>query len=207
MLGREATTPLQLLTPPPDGVDELPTWVESLQQNFQEAHQRVQEHYGKQQRLQKSIFDRRQRDYNFEEGDAVWFLKARPKRGVPYKLNPDRWEGPCTVKKRISAAVYVICLPGKTKSQVVTTARLRPYIMRPERLCPPMEKVEEDLETVKEADEEGGTPEVEEDLRPAEIENDYWPPPSKLTVRPTRNRRLPAKFRDYVLYEDGDTSS
>jgi transposase InsO family protein len=136
MLGREATTPLQLLVPQPPNSAHKTQWVENLHNKFQETYNRVQEHYQREQRYQKKYFDQRQKGYTFKEGDLVLFYEPRPKKGTPYKLNATRWRGPYEIRKRISVAVYVIGLPGATKTQVVSTARLVPYQDRPKALQP-----------------------------------------------------------------------
>jgi hypothetical protein len=130
MLGREVNTPLSLLAPvEPDGGDRN-VWVEKLHENFAEAYIRVQEQVGKAQRLQKRGHDRYQKGYTFEEGQRVWLLDARAPRGVPYKLNPWRWKGPYEIRKRISAAVYVVGLPGSRLTRVVNVDRLKQCVDR-----------------------------------------------------------------------------
>ena len=110
MLGREATTPLQLSTPPPPDAKERTPWVEALHENFPEAHQNVLAHYGKEQRSQKASYDRFQR--NVELVEEVWLSVKRMKKRGPYKLNPQRWEGPYEVRRWPSATVYLIGRPG-----------------------------------------------------------------------------------------------
>jgi hypothetical protein len=130
MLGREVNTPLKLLAPVAPDEGDRHTWVESLHDRFAEAHVRVREQVGKAQRLQKIGHDRRQKNYSFAEGQRVWLFDARAPRGVPYKLNPWRWKGPYEVRKRISAAVYVIGLPDSRKTTVVNADRLKPCVDR-----------------------------------------------------------------------------
>ena len=127
MLGREVTTPLQLLTPPPPDAKERTPWVEALHENFQEAQQRVLAHFGKEQRLQKASYDRRLKHLELVEGEQVWLSVKRMKKG-PYKLNLQRWEGPYEVRRRLSATVYLISKPGQKQTQVVNVARLMPVI-------------------------------------------------------------------------------
>ena len=130
MLGREVTTPLQLLTPPPPVGPARSPWVDSLHENFSDAHQCVLAHYGKEQRVQKNYYDKRQRGLQFSEGDLVWLCVKRMKLAGPYKLNPQRWKGPFEIRKRLSATVYVIRRPGQRGTQVVNVARLAPFLQR-----------------------------------------------------------------------------
>jgi hypothetical protein len=130
MLGRESTTPLTLLAPVvPDGEPKQP-WVENLHENFAEAHARVQEHICKAQRSQKRSHDARQRGYAFNVGDRVWLLHNQGRKGIPYKLNAYRWRGPYEIRKRLSAAVFVIALVGGRNETVVNADRLTPCIDR-----------------------------------------------------------------------------
>jgi transposase InsO family protein len=135
MLGREVTTPLQLLAPSPPDAEPRPPWVESLHKNFEETHRRVQDHYGRAQRTQKATHDRKQKGFEFQEGDLVWLLSSRPPRGVPHKLKSP-WDGPFEVRKRLTVAVYVIGRPGSKKTQVVSTARLKAVVPRDDGLQP-----------------------------------------------------------------------
>jgi polyhydroxyalkanoate synthesis regulator phasin len=130
MLGREVTTPLQLLAPVPPNTENRHAWVETLHENFAEAHVRVQEQIGRAQRSQKQCHDKRQKKFEFVEGQKVWLLEARPKKGTPYKLNPWRWRGPYEIRKRISAAVYVVAFPEGRNTWVVNADRLKPCIER-----------------------------------------------------------------------------
>ena len=57
MLGRETTTHLRLLTPPPSEMHDKTPWVEALLENFQEAHRNTLAHYGRAQRAQKTYYE------------------------------------------------------------------------------------------------------------------------------------------------------
>ena len=116
MLGREATKPLQLLTPPPPDAKERTPRVEALHKNFQEAHQKVLVHYGKEQRSQKASYDRRQRNVELVEEEQVWLSVKRMKKKGPYKLNPQCWEGPYEIRRWLSATVYLIGKQGQKQT-------------------------------------------------------------------------------------------
>ena len=108
MLGKEVTTFLQILTPPPpDGPTRTP-WVDSLQANFSDAHQRVLAYFGKEQGVQKNYYDKWQRGLQFLEFDLLWLCVKRMKLAGLYKLNPQHFEGPFEIRKLLSASVYVI---------------------------------------------------------------------------------------------------
>ena len=191
MLGREAATPLQLLAPVPADAVERTAWTDKLHQNFEQTHQLVLSHYGKEQRLQKQNFDCRQKGLEFKEKDLVWFLEPRPRKGIPYKLNANRWSGPYAVKKRLSPAVYVIDFPGTRRNRVISTARLRPYVERRNDLQPITPIVEE--ETIKDED-----PDLMEESTDASnhhrddvVEEGDWPTPPRICTRSGRTVRPP----------------
>ncbi len=212
MLGRESTTPLTLLALPiPDAGRKTP-WVERLENNFQETHRLVQDHYGKAQRTQKAVYDRRVKEYNFSTRDKVWLFDPRPKRGGPYKLNPGRWDGPYEVRKRISAAVYLIGLPGSNRTKVVSTQRLRPYIQRDERLephlPPPEQTSEPDVqdETVVQQSADVPADEVADETTAALPTGDIGflgtTSAPQATHRPQRPSRRPGRLKDFSLEQD-----
>ena len=223
MLGREVNTPLRLLAPvAPDDTDRN-AWVEQLHENFAEAHVRVQEHIGKAQRLQKTGHDRFQKGYSFVEGQRVWLMDTRSQRGVPRKLNPYRWKGPYVVRKRISAAVYLIAIAGG-RSQVVNVDRLKPYVER-QALDPGAPAVADDVsvahgpengepdaraeEHVSDDEPEAGnddqTPEVGADGRPDELAEVGQERRDVVRRRPVRARRPPRRFGAFEMAgTDGD---
>ena len=134
MLGREVATPLQLLAPIVPEVANRPAWVETLHENFEEAYVSVQANIGKAQRQQKQSHDKRIKEMNFEIGQKVLMFNTRPPRGVPYKLNQNRWQGPYEIKKKLSPAVCVVTHVGEKRTFVVSTDRLAKYVERPSEL-------------------------------------------------------------------------
>jgi transposase InsO family protein len=232
MLGREVTTPLQLLAPPPPDESPRPAWAENLHRKFQETHQQVLEHFGQAQRTQKKTHDRRQLGFEFKEGDAVWLLSMRPPKGTPYKLSAP-WDGPFEVRKRLSVAVYVIGRPGSKKTQVVSTARLKAVVQRGDDLQPSIEPTPGGAEVADEdvaeerqdfstplaktlvTDQLDVVPPLQEETREQEEESssdgDYQPDTlvkeidtAPLLSRPQRDRRPPRKYGEYVMNMDDD---
>ena len=68
---------------------------------------------------------------NFEIGQKVWMFHMRSPRGVPYKLNPNRWQDPYKIKKKLSPAMHVVTRIEKKRSFVVSTDCLAKYVERP----------------------------------------------------------------------------
>jgi hypothetical protein len=67
--------------------------------------------------------------YNFKEGDAMWLLAWLSRKGVPYKIDALRWEGPYDIKKK-SDAVFVIVFRRTKRSFIVSADKLKPCIKR-----------------------------------------------------------------------------
>ena len=229
MLGREATTPLQLLTPPPPDMTGRTPWVEALHENFQEAQQRVLAHFGKEQRLQKASYDRRLKHIELEEGQRVWLAVKRMKKKGPYKLNPQRWEGPYEVRKRLSPTVYLIGKPGQKVTQIVNIARLVPVVHRktdlavpqfqaPEVLLPaeveeqvyrqiPDQSSEETrpVERHQPSDEPSSMAKIPDMASPSQQAPVGFAPgevSSQRCSRPTRQRRQPQRYGDVRRFSD-----
>ena len=222
MLGREVTTPLLLLTPPPPEMQDRSPWVETLHEHFQEAHRNILNHYGRALHTQKTYYDRRQRGFEFSVGDHVWLAVKKMRKRGPYKLNPQRWEGPYDIRKRLSATVYVIGRLGQKATQVVNVARLTPVIQRRADLLVPAEPVVPELTTLKTDEPEEvqveQTSEETWDLGPKSQIPEAVSPPSRAPVgfmselppaphssRPTRQRRQPQRYgevRRLSDYED-----
>ncbi len=217
MLGREATTPLRLLAPVTPDAEVRHPWVDDLHENFAEAHVRVQEQVGRAQRSQKQSHDRRQRNYVFNEGDKVWLLDNRPRKGTPYKLNAYRWRGPYDVRRKLSPAVFVLSLPGGRNTFVINADRLMPCVERRAELQPEMVAAEEQPAVQVGAQPHNGSDSDDEQAeivtnradgtdflaasdagRANELEVPEW------TSRPRRARRRPARLQDCQL-SDSDS--
>ena len=230
MLGREATTTLQLLTPPPPDAKERTPWVDALHENFQEAQQRVLAHFGKEQRLQKASYDRRIKHLELVEGEHVWLSVKKMKKKGPYKLNPQRWEGPYEVRRRLSATVYLIGKPGQKQTQVINVARLMPVIQRhPDLVVPKPPTSEVAVPAAAEVDEQFDRQipdQSSDDMLPVERHQPSDEPSSMAKIpdmapsqqapvgfapgevssqrysRPTRQRRQPQRYGDVRRFSD-----
>ena len=213
MLGREVTTPLTLLAPPVPNLPERPPWIESLHENFADAHRLVQEHIAKAQRVQKQYYDKRVKLQTYEEGQLVWVWRHRRAARGPYKLNAERWEGPLEVKRRIPGAVYLVGKAGEPGGRVVSVAHLTPYIRRREDLevaaaaQPPADARQADSADEEEPGNEQGA-RVQQDAVDSDEDADTEPAAEQRVVqlhrRPQRAGRQPAWMADYVQDADDD---
>jgi hypothetical protein len=197
---------------------ERPPWIESLHENFADAHRLVQEHFAKAQRVQKQYYDKKVKLQTYEVGQQVWLWNNRRFARGPHKLNAERWEGPLEVKRRISSAVYLVGKPGEPGGRVVSVAHLTPYIQRREdlqdaavaRLPANDRQVDSDddepegeaqlLEVEGEVAEQQDVLDSDDDAEP-EVVQKVVP----VRTRPQRAARRPKWMADYVQdYNDGD---
>jgi transposase InsO family protein len=211
MLGREVTTPLTLLAPPPPDAKRRKAWIESLHENFAESHALVRDHVNKAQRTQKRCHDSRAKLYNFQEGDAVWLIARQSRKGVPYKIDACRWEGPYDIKEKKSDAVFVIVSRQTKRSFVVSADKLKPCIERQveseDESCTESEGVSEDVndgasdahESVEEA--QASASEYEDAVvsggEEGQQAEEYQDEAVRTTTRPHRNRRQPDWYGDW----------
>lgn len=216
MLGREVTTPLTLLAPPVPNMPGRPPWIESLHENFADAHRLVQEHFAKAQRVQKQYYDKKVKLQTYEVGQQVWLWNNRRFARGPHKLNAERWEGPLEVKRRISSAVYFVGKHGEPGGRVVSVAHLTPYIQRREDLQ--VAEVVQPLADVRQIDSDDDEPVNEVQLPEPEAEaheqdvldsDDDAEVEQRVVLpvhrRPQRAARNPRWMADYVQdYNDDD---
>jgi transposase InsO family protein len=188
MLGREVTTPLRLLAPAAPDEEKKQPWIESLHENFAEAHSRVQDQIEKSQRIQKQSYDSRAKFRSYEIGQKVYIIDARPRRGFPRKLNPWRWRGPYEIRQKLSSAVYVIAFPGARNTIVVSADRLKNCVDRAEEW---RQQQEQDV-TDEERRSDCEISRVEEDKEERQC-----------TRRPQRKRYHPVRYDEYQLNSDG----
>ena len=117
MLGREVTTPAELMFPcQGDKVKEPNEYVANLKENMQGAHAVAREKIAKSLRTAKRYYDLKLLLRQYEEGDVVYLLDTAVIKGKCRKLQPP-WKGPAVITKKLSAYTYKIRL----KNAVLTT--------------------------------------------------------------------------------------
>ena len=205
MLGREVATPITLLAGSPNEEQTVP-WVVDLRHKFEDTYRLVVETTRAAQRSTKMYADRRQRGFNFDEGQLVWLYDPKPRRGVPHKLDANKWSGPWIVAKKISPCVYLILRrPGDRAGRVVNVDRLQPYVPRPGHLIPPefnndglsIHENENNSEPEQYNNETVLLPAIQVSMRDIEdeLEQNYLHAP--VTTRPGRRARRPGWLNDY----------
>ena len=101
MLGREVSTPLDLMYEMPPSIKEIPNnkWVWFLQERLENAHQFVRTKMNQTMVRQKHYHDRKLKWHYFEVGEKVYVYFPRRKPGTSPKFTSFR-RGPFKVVKR-----------------------------------------------------------------------------------------------------------
>ena len=210
MLGREVVTPVTLLACSPNEEQTVP-WVADLRRKFEDTHRLVVETTKAAQRSTKLYADQRQKGFTFNEGQLVWLYDPKPRRGVPYKLDANKWSGPWIVAKKISSCVYFILRRlGDRAGRVVNVDRLQAYVPQPDYLISvPDDNVlnghfdnEVDHDPVQRQYAAESVPflaaqmaGMDTEVVTDELEENYLNAP--ITIRPGRQARRPNWLRDY----------
>ncbi|GFO46543.1 Pol polyprotein [Plakobranchus ocellatus] len=119
MLGREVTTPLELMFPLPRTATEGPIldpYVSSLEQDLQQAHAQAREILKTTQKRMKKDYDLKARRFHYEVGDAVYVCDKASLKGRCDKLKSP-WKGPGLVIQMITP--YLLKVQIKNNVSVV----------------------------------------------------------------------------------------
>ena len=120
MLGREVTSPTDLIFPPATSNKvEVPDYLENLQTRLADCYSKARLHLKAAAQSQKKNYDTRIAEQIYTEGDLVYRRNFRAK-----KLDMP-WTGPFVVQKHMGGALYKI--GDKKKSVVLHHNALRPY--------------------------------------------------------------------------------
>ena len=127
MLGREVCTPQDLMFELPSSVKCTPhnTWCWLLQERLENAHRHVRIHTEQSMVRQKHYHDRKLHWKTFSKGDRVCVYFPRTKPGKSPKFTTF-WNGPYTVKSRLSDVTYLVDCGRNGRDQVIHVDRMRP---------------------------------------------------------------------------------
>ena len=205
MLGREVTTPLDLIYEPPVASKLVPrhSWAWELQDRIEEAHRIVQEHVEGEILRQKKYHDQKLSWEQFSKGDKVlvYFPIRKPGRSPKFT---SYWRGPFLVLKKNSDWTYLVNCGRNAKPQVIHVDRMRRC--KPQKL---FGEIEQEAQPSADADLNKEKYEVidgvfnpESGTTTVEVQDDEWPPAAALTEseisrRPRRNRKSPVWLHDY----------
>ncbi len=109
MLGRETTTPLDILYEMPPPITPLPAnkWVWELKERLETAHRFVRQNTGQAMLRQKRYRDRQLSYETFQPGDNVYVYFPVKKVGLSSKLT-SFWKGPYQVREQLSDVLYKV---------------------------------------------------------------------------------------------------
>ncbi|PIK57505.1 Retrovirus-related Pol polyprotein from transposon [Apostichopus japonicus] len=132
MLGRMVTLPLSAQLPRlPDETDSprkpTPKYVLELDKTMHRIHEIARGKLKLASDKQKKFHDKGAYNQEFTQGDLIWLLNTKRKRGISPKLQK-RWDGPGKILKKLSDVIYRVKMRPKKKPQVVHHNRLKPYI-------------------------------------------------------------------------------
>ncbi len=126
MLGREVSTPLDLMFELPQLIKPIPNnqWVWELRDRIETAHNTVRKSTQQAMHRQKRIHDLRCSYETFEAGDQVFVYFPVRKIGTSAKLTPF-WRGPYQITAKLSDLLYKINCGHNRTEQVIHCNRIR----------------------------------------------------------------------------------
>ena len=126
MLGREATTPLDLVYEMNVQRKPIPRskWIWQLQESMEEAHRIVRDNTQGEMMRQKRYHDRKLQWQRFSPGDSVYVYFPRKRMGTSPKLT-SFWQGPFEVLQKCSDYTYLVSCGFKGSSQVIHVDMMR----------------------------------------------------------------------------------
>lgn len=126
MLGREVSTPLDLIFPVPSGIRTIPMhkWAWEMQEKMAEAHTFVRENTGKNMCRQKQVHDRRTSYEKFDIGDKVYVYFPIKKPGTSSKFT-SFWRGPYNITGKLSDVLYRIDCGRNRSDHIIHCDRIR----------------------------------------------------------------------------------
>ena len=184
MLGRETTTPLDIVFEMPANLKAIPNnqWVWELQERLENAHTFVREQTGKSINRQKRYHDRNLSFDTIEPDDAVYVLFPVRKSGCTRKWT-SFWRGPFKVSKKLSEVLFEVDCRRYGKGEPIHLQRIR----KAKDQILPGEDIEQEM-TDSEIDEMMENQDASgQDLETENIEG-----------RPHRTIRKPAWLKDFV---------
>jgi hypothetical protein len=128
MLGREVSTPIDVMFESPDDSADAPTsdYALELREQLRQAHENARKVLKVSAERQRRNYDRRVTSIVYGEKEFVWLHNPQRKVGVSSKLRLP-WEGPYLIMDKLSDVHYRIQKSTKTAYKVVHADRLKRY--------------------------------------------------------------------------------
>jgi len=201
MLGREVLFPTTLIArPPEEPINTTVPFVESFKNSMRQAHEQVRAATKSTARTQKSYFDKYVKGPPFHVGQLVWLYWPLPKLRQKNKKLARLWTGPWEVVEFKTSIVVVIRHTTSQKKQTVHIDRLVPCTKTTSDCTVSPSQVQATSDNTASAT-------VVEDIQHQTMQqplnnNKTTTTGSTRSCRrqlPTRQRRSPSYFDNYVL--------
>ncbi|XP_062579619.1 uncharacterized protein LOC134241607 [Saccostrea cucullata] len=126
ILGREVSTPLDIMYDMPNSVKYIPTnqWAWHLKETMEDAHRHVRENIKASMIRQKRYHDQKLSWQQFKKGDEVYVFFPVRKAGLSPKFT-SYWRGPYEVIDKMTDITYKVNCGPRGKPQIVHVDRLR----------------------------------------------------------------------------------
>lgn len=192
MLGRESTTPLDIVYDMPSSWKQVPKhdWVWVLLDRMERAHHLVRRHSEGAILRQKHYHDMKMSYEQFKSGDSVYVYFPQRKTGCSPKLT-SYWRGPFQVLAKISEVLYKVNCGRNGKEQIVHCDRMKAckaQVLRGEDIEPESSDYAKVEVNVEEQDDDFGS-----SYKKVEVTDELV-----AGSRPRRERRTPTWLQDYV---------
>lgn len=192
MLGRESTTPLDIVYDMPSSWKQVPKhdWVWVLLDRMERAHHLVRRHSEGAILRQKHYHDMKMSYEQFKSGDSVYVYFPQRKTGCSPKLT-SYWRGPFQVLAKISEVLYKVNCGRNGKEQIVHCDRMKAckaQVLRGEDIEPESSDYAKVEVNVEEQDDDFGS-----SYKKVEVTDELV-----AGSRPRRERRAPTWLQDYV---------
>ena len=189
MLGRETSTPLDIVYQMPPSIKPIPAnqWVWELRERLESVHTMVRQNTGASMRRQKKYHDKKVSYEKFMPGDHVYVYFPVRTAGCSSKLT-SFWRGPYQVSEKLSDVLYRVNCGRANTLQVIHCDRMR--------------KAKEQILTNEELDNTGSLPNAETELDIDITSSDKLVLDdlnSEETDCHKRLRRKPQWMEDYIL--------
>ena len=171
MLGREITTPLEIVYDMPPSIKAIPVnqWAWELQEAIENAHRFVRTHTAQAILRQKKFHDSSLSYQSYAPGDKVYVLFPVKKPGHTPKFTWF-WRGPFEVKRKLCDVLYEVDCGRSGALQIIHTERMhkvKSQTLRGEYDLTPASEAVVDEEAVIDQlpDDESGEPDQEQEAR------------------------------------------
>ena len=190
MLGREVSTPLDIMYEMPPSIKQIPEnrWAWELKERMEEAHSFVRNKAKGEMRRQKRYYDRKLSYQRFEKDDDVYVFFPVRKSGCSSKLT-SFWKGPYKVLEKYGDLTYKVDCGQGGRPQVIHVDRMKRKYTQTLR--------GEDQDDIESLDKTSGDFESTDTVEMPSSKTKYWVEDENTTGR--RVRKKPVWMSDYVV--------